>query len=57
MLITIGGRVDIHLAVLDRVDETPAVGDDARVEAYVDMGFVDAVPEDKPGAGLLHGRV
>lgn len=51
------GRADVHLAVLDRVDEAPAVSGDARVEADVDMGFADVVSEDERGAGLLCGGV
>ena len=51
------GRADVHLAILDRVDEAPAVGGDARVEAYVDVGLADVASEDIRGAGLFCGRV
>lgn len=51
------GRVDVDPAILDSVDEVPAVGGDARVEAYVDVGFADVAAEDERGAGLLRGRV
>ena len=36
-----GGRVDVHLVLLDRVDEEPALGSDAHVEAYVGTGLAD----------------
>lgn len=35
------GRVDVHLVLLDRIDEEPALGSDAHVEAYVDTGLAD----------------
>jgi hypothetical protein len=54
-----GGRVDIHLALLDRIDEEPALGGDAHVEAYVGTGLADAASRDKreAGAGVLYSRV
>ena len=51
------GRVDVHPAVLDHVDEVPAVGGNACVEADVNVSFADVAAEDKRGAGLLRGRV
>ena len=51
------GRVDVHLAVLDCVDEAPAVGGNTWIEAYIDTGFADAAAKDGCGAGLLCGCV
>ena len=50
-------RLEGHLSILNRVDDTPAVGGDARVEAHVDVGLADVAAEDEHGAGLLRDGV
>ena len=50
-------HADVQLAVLDRIDEAPAIGRDARVEAHVDVGLAYVASEDERGAGLLRGRI
>src|SRR6266702_1574776 len=51
------GRLDVDLAVLDGVDEAPAVRSDAGVEAHVDVRLADIAPQDKRRAGQLGGGV
>jgi len=51
------GHIDVHVHVLDCVDEAPAIKGDTCVEAYVDVGFADVASKDGCGAGLLRGCV
>jgi len=51
------GRIDVHIAVLDCVDEAPAIKRDTCIEAYVDVGFGDVASKDECSAGPLRGCV
>ena len=51
------GRIDVHIAVLDCVDEAPVIKGDPCIEAYVDVDFADVASKDGCGAGLLRGCV
>ena len=51
------GRLDVHIAVLDCVDQAPAINGDTSVEAYVDEGFAGVASKGGCGAGPLRGCV
>lgn len=51
------GRIDVHIAVLDCVDEAPEIKGDTCIEAYVDVGFGDVASKDECSAGPLRGCV
>ena len=51
------GRIDVHIAVLDCVDEAPAIKGDTCIEAYVDVGFGDVASKDECSAGPLRNCV